>query len=153
MNRWCNMAKETQKAKIERLENELLQAHTIMNEQRQCINDMQAVANDSFANSNDKIQLEKKIEYLEAKLKSVEHGEKLNKSLAEKRDKRLQELISENEKLKSIIQQYKKLGRKTKFDDVEVVEMKQLRAKGETYREIAKRYNCSVGLVHKVVNS
>ena len=55
------MAKETQKAKIERLENELAQANRTIAEQNDYINKMQEEANDSFANSNDKKQLEDKI--------------------------------------------------------------------------------------------
>ena len=136
MNRWCNMAKETQKAKIERLENELLQAHKVMDEQRQCINNMQAVANDDFANSNDKKQLKDKIQMLEMKLKSSEKAREHAEKLAKAKDKRLQELEQQIAELKSelekgvhnlsSINEHKKLGRKTKFDDIEVEKIKKL---------------------------
>lgn len=78
------MAKETQKAKIERLEQDLAQAHKVIQEQNEYINKMQVLADESFSNSPYKKQLEDKIKMLEMKLKSAqdgkEHAEKLTKA-------------------------------------------------------------------------
>lgn len=43
-------------------------------------------------------------------------------------------------------------GRKAKFTDDQVDEIRRLREDGNTIKEIAKRYNCSVGLIHKLIN-
>ncbi|MFR7489616.1 MAG: helix-turn-helix domain-containing protein, partial [Clostridia bacterium] len=42
--------------------------------------------------------------------------------------------------------------RKAKFTDDQVDEIRRLREDGNTIKEIAKRYNCSVGLIHKLIN-
>mgnify|MGYP001406885347 FL=1 len=43
-------------------------------------------------------------------------------------------------------------GRKAKFTDKQIEEIRRLREDGNTIKEIAKRYNCSVGLIHKLIN-
>lgn len=43
-------------------------------------------------------------------------------------------------------------GRKSLFGDTEIVAMKFYKSQGMSYREIAKRYNCSAGLVYKLIN-
>ena len=43
-------------------------------------------------------------------------------------------------------------GRKAKFTDDQVDEIRRLREDGNTIKEIANRYNCSVGLIHKLIN-
>lgn len=43
-------------------------------------------------------------------------------------------------------------GRKSLFGDTEVVAMKFYRSQGMSYRAIAELYNCSAGLVHKLIN-
>lgn len=67
-------------------------------------------------------------------------------------NKKAQELLEENQKLKATIQNYKKLGRKGKFDQAEIEAIKMYRIQGKSYREIAKLYECSVGLVYKLIN-
>ncbi|MGL5713060.1 MAG: helix-turn-helix domain-containing protein [Paraclostridium sp.] len=43
-------------------------------------------------------------------------------------------------------------GRKSKFTDDQIEEIKSLREDGNTIKEIASRFNCSVGLIHKLIN-
>lgn len=142
------MAKETQKAKIERLENELLAAHKVIAEQNDYINKIQAAADESFSNSPYKKQLEDKINMLEMKLKSAQAGKEHAEKMAKAKDERLQEALKGNENAKH----YKKLGRKAKFTDAEIQAIKMVRLQGKSYREIAKQFDCSVGIVHKLIN-
>ena len=43
-------------------------------------------------------------------------------------------------------------GRKAKFTDKQIEEIRRLREDGNTIKDIANRYNCSVGLIHKLIN-
>ncbi|MGL5439748.1 MAG: helix-turn-helix domain-containing protein [Filifactoraceae bacterium] len=43
-------------------------------------------------------------------------------------------------------------GRRAKFSDAQVDEIKSLREDGSTIKEIATRFECSVGLIHKLIN-
>lgn len=217
------MAKETQKAKIERLESELTQAHKRIQEQNDYINKMQVLADNSFSNSPFRKQLEDKIQMLEMKLKSSErakeHAEKIAKARdeqlqeieeqykdnayhnymesnlyqldvikyekleakAKKQKEQIQQLINENEKLQEQTKQLKaeskiiedlnkqiedlkaernvhkiknerKAGRKQKFTNAEIQAIKMYRLQGKSYRAIAEIFDCSVGLVHKIIN-
>lgn len=76
------------------------------------------------------------------------------------------ELVEENLKLKSEIVLLKKEiaeleeklkaastgGRPEKFTDQEKETMKMYRLQGKSIREIAKIFDCSAGLVHKIVS-
>ena len=57
-----------------------------------------------------------------------------------------------NLKKNSLIHNARGAGRKAKFTDDQVDEIRRLREDGNTIKEIAKRYNCSVGLIHKLIN-
>ena len=43
-------------------------------------------------------------------------------------------------------------GRKSRFSDDQIEEIKSLREDGSTIKEIATRFECSVGLIHKLIN-
>lgn len=43
-------------------------------------------------------------------------------------------------------------GRKSKFTDHDKEVIKMYRMQGKTIKEIAEMYNCSVGLIHKIIN-
>lgn len=43
-------------------------------------------------------------------------------------------------------------GRKRLFGEVDAFKMRELKVQGLSYRDIAKKYDCSVGLVHKLIN-
>lgn len=45
-----------------------------------------------------------------------------------------------------------KMGRKRKFTDQEKEMIKMYRFQGQTITELAKSFNCSVGLIHKIIN-
>lgn len=70
------------------------------------------------------------------------------------RDKDFNRTLEEINNLKknSLIHNARGAGRKAKFTDDQVDEIKSLREDGNTIKEIANRYNCSVGLIHKLIN-
>ena len=43
-------------------------------------------------------------------------------------------------------------GRRARFTDDQIEEIKKLREDGNTIKEIATRFECSVGLIHKLIN-
>ena len=70
------------------------------------------------------------------------------------RDKDFNRTLEEINNLKknSLIHNARGAGRKAKFTDDQVDEIRRLREDGNTIKEIANRYNCSVGLIHKLIN-
>lgn len=59
----------------------------------------------------------------------------------------------ELERCSQIINEYKKVGRKKKFTDEQVNEIKRLnREENMSIRQLAKQFSCSVGLIHNVLN-
>ena len=70
------------------------------------------------------------------------------------RDKDFNRTLEEINNLKknSLIHNARGAGRKAKFTDDQVDEIRMLREDGNTIKEIANRYNCSVGLIHKLIN-
>ena len=73
--------------------------------------------------------------------------------IVEKLKLRISELEAENEMLKRQQNKQKcKVGRKQKLKDNEIETMKFYRYQGKTYKDIAELFDCSVGLVHKVIN-
>lgn len=133
------MAKETQKAKIERLENELWEQKVLVGKLQKEIYDMQDKAEDSFYNSPTYIQMSKKIKVLELENKSlkhtIEHNNKIHKLTNENKPK--------NER---------GAGRKERFSDQDKELIKMYRIQGKTIKELAEMYECSVGLIHKLIN-
>ncbi|MCR2013747.1 hypothetical protein NSB31_29235 [Bacillus cereus] len=79
----------------------------------------------------------------------------------------IQKLKDENKSLKSVIQKLKNENKKSKSNNVgsdkrvhnergasdqEKEMMRMYRIQGKKLREIAEMYNCSVGLIHKIIN-
>lgn len=59
----------------------------------------------------------------------------------------------ELERCSQIINEHKKVGRKKKFTDEQVNEIKRLnREENMSIRQLAKQFSCSVGLIHNVLN-
>lgn len=90
----------------------------------------------------------------ELAIKANERGFKI-KQLEEE----IQKLKYENELLRSNrdipnkkVHNERGAGRKSKFTDQEKETMKMYRIQGKTIKEISHMYNCSVGLVHKLIN-
>lgn len=82
-----------------------------------------------------------------------------------KKDKKIKELTEQIEKYEKIIGKLltqlkdKKIhnergaGRKPKFTDVEIEAIKKYRLEGSTIKEIASMFECSTGLIHKLIHS
>ena len=162
------MARETQKAKIERLENEIEMCSKMQKE----LVELKEMADNSFEKSCTYIQQCKTIEALESQNEayrlSVEHEKKMRSALVEnyepeidRLNKYVQKLEAENKKLGDIIVKCAEYterisnrgaGRKKRFYDQERETMRMYRLQGKTIREIAEIFECSVGIVHKIVN-
>lgn len=68
---------------------------------------------------------------------------------------RIAELEAELEIVKNSVHKYKNernAGRKSKFGNEEKGKITKLFLQGKSYRAIAKEMQCSVGLVHKILN-
>lgn len=139
------MVKETMKAKIERLEGELKSANEMLTESCEGIQklnneitQLKERADESFEDSPMYLQMKKQIKLLELKNKSLEdtikHNKKVHKLINEKKH---------NER---------GAGRKTRFTDGEIETIKLYRIQGMTIKHIAEVFECSVGLIHKLVN-
>lgn len=143
--------KETQKQLIIRLEKELHQAKKELEEYKVLCNnlnaeilEMQQRADKGFLNSSDYIQMNKRIESLEMQNKI--HQKTINQN------KNVHKLINETIKQDEIIKNQRGAGRKSKFTDSEKETIKMYRLQGKTIKEIADMYDCSVGLIHKLIN-
>ena len=151
------MAKETQKEKIERLEKSLNNANNIIQQLNNEISDMVDKADESFENSSTYKQMLKQIETLEMKIKAITDTADHNRKMYNNELKRNSELIENIQKLKNENKIIKKThnergaGRKSKFTESQILEIKQYRADGKTIKEIAEIFKCSVGLVHKII--
>ena len=66
----------------------------------------------------------------------------------------LEQLRKENAELKAEIERLKNrgAGRHKKFNAYQISNIKNARKQGKTYKEIADKYNCSVSLIHKLIN-
>lgn len=167
-----NVAKETQKAKIERLESELEQALDLVHEQKLQINELKKYKDassmddirakyDSMVDSVQKLKSENERLRVE-----VERLKEENKDLVEHNQpywdieqRAWEKVLEENEELKrqleGSVQKIKNergAGRKQKFTNAEIQTIKMYRLQGKSYRAIAKMFDCSVGLVHKIIN-
>lgn len=74
--------------------------------------------------------------------------------LANLKIKELEDKIRELEAEKSVqkIKNERNAGRKRKFTSEEVGKIQMMKLQGKSYRAVAKEMNCSVGLVHKLLN-
>lgn len=71
-----------------------------------------------------------------------------SKEKIEELEKEIQKL--KNEKTES--RNKRGAGRKQKFNDTDIETIKMYRFQGKTIKEIAEIFNCSVGLIHKLIN-
>ena len=159
------MVKETQKEKINRLENELAEYKRLLDECTSAKNeDIQElkIENDrlnielahKICEKND---LKKECEELRARLRTAEHfNDQNNISMlairACRQSSRIKELEEEIHKLKNEhVKNERGAGRKPKLIDKKE-EIKQLRKEGMKIQELANKYGCSVGKIHKLIN-
>ena len=72
--------------------------------------------------------------------------------------KRNDELIKEFQKLKNENKLIQKVhnergaGRKARFSDEQIETIRMYRLQGKTIKEISEMFDCSVGLIHKLIN-
>lgn len=86
-------------------------------------------------------------------LKYIEVIENHIKSLEQENEELKQRIIElENRNSVHKIKNERNAGRKRKFTREEVATIDMLHLQGKSIRAIAKEMNCSVGLVHKLLN-
>ena len=210
------MTRETQKEKILRLENELKQAHEIIQQLNNEISAMIDKSDNNFENSVTYKQMAKQIDTLELKIKAIsdtsDHNRKMYKEELKRNDElinKIHKLNSENnstkkgrsiielqrdlevkeqtikkiyadklkleeelreceiryeKKYKDLYSAYKKdlkkvkihnergAGRKQEISEEERQKIRECRAEDHTIKEIAKIFNRSVGIIHKIIN-
>ena len=94
---------------------------------------------------------------VEKYLNDIDLPREYYKATAENNLKAIRDLSEENKKLKEELDKLKAhnargAGRKSKFSEIEIYEMKDYKDQGYTYGQIADIFKCSVGLVHKLIN-
>lgn len=126
---------EQQSKEIEDLKNMINDKDTLIQKLNNEITKMIDNADNSFKNSSDYMQMQKRINILELK----------NKSLSD--------TVQHNLKIHNLKPHNERgAGRKARFTDMQIEEIKEYRAEGKTIKEIAEMYECSVGLIHKLIN-
>lgn len=138
------------------LEKRLNEYRDIINNRNKQIEQLQDIADNSFENSPTYVQMDKEIEYLKTVIKGHEITIKAKDETIKNNRDTIQKLLKENEELKSDkvqkIKNERGAGRKERFTIHEKETMKMYRIQGKSIREIANMYNCSVGLIHKIIN-
>lgn len=166
---------ETQKQQIQRLQNELEQAKERIFQQEQEIEVLKGVSNnfelikcqaknDQLYNTIQKLKLEN--EDMKNTINSLklenESLYKKNSPVWEIQDKLLMELQIENKELKQkfksvhkspVENERKKVGRKERFDSQQIMQIKEIYEQGQSIRQLAAQFNCSIGLIHKIINN
>lgn len=150
------MARETQKAKIERLEqqNEEFYKH---------IQKLMENGENSFLNSPLYNEMKREIEVLKAAAKvdelAIKNGRELRGRQAVIIEQLQNELKQAKDEIKALKEQKairvhneRRAGRKRKFDDEQIEQIKKMYSDGYSMREISKKLDCSVGLVCKLIN-
>lgn len=150
--------KETQKQYIARIEKELEQVKSELDEYKELCNklnaeilQMQERADKDYSNSSDYRQMNKEIEFLKTRNKMLESNNttlngRIQKFNERENSSNIQELIIEKQ------HNERGAGRKTRFTDQEKETVKMYRLQGKTIKELAEMFCCSVGLIHKLIN-
>lgn len=63
------------------------------------------------------------------------------------------ELITYIQELEDRLNKSRNAGRKEKFDVEQVEQILEARNEGKSIRAIAEQFECSIGLVHKLINN
>ena len=167
------MAHETQKAKIERLEQELWEQKVLINQQ---LAEIKALKGQLDHEKNKEDNYVQKLESEQYDVDSFEFWEETRK-LAENTVKKLGQELEfydrEEDKYSMLLDKLKEFeasnlmlkaqnkelakkvargGRKQKFTEEDKTLIKMYRLQGKTVRELAEMFNCSVGLVHNLVS-
>lgn len=104
----------------------------------------------------EKHELVDEIKELKRRLEIAEHFNDENNInqltlRATKQEEQIEELKRRLESAAPVTKNARGAGRKSKLDDKKD-EIKQLREEGMKIQELADRYNCSVGKIHKLIN-
>ena len=154
------MARETQKAKIERLEKEIEMWRKKKKKMQKELSEFKELADDSYEKSSTYIQQCKRIELLEEQNEayrlSVEHEKKMRKALVDNYEPEIERLNEEVQKLKSEnkvrTHNERGAGRKSIFTEQEKESIRMYRLQGKTIKELAEMFSCSVGIIHKLIH-
>ena len=154
------MARETQKAKIERLEKEIEMWRELCSKMQKELSEFKELADDSYEKSSTYIQQCKRIELLEEQNEayrlSVEHEKKMRKALVDNYEPEIERLNEEVQKLKSEnkvrTHNERGAGRKSIFTEQEKQSIRMYRLQGKTIKELAEMFSCSVGIIHKLIH-
>lgn len=154
------MARETQKAKIERLEKEIEMWRELCSKMQKELSEFKELADDSYEKSSTYIQQCKRIELLEEQNEayrlSVEHEKKMRKALVDNYEPEIERLNEEVQKLKSEnkvrTHNERGAGRKSIFTEQEKESIRMYRLQGKTIKELAEMFSCSVGIIHKLIH-
>lgn len=154
------MAKETMKAKIERLEQEKQADSKRIEALNKEITEMQEKADREFGNSPWKKQLEDQIDFQKSKITTLEGRLKQqiskNDTLIDGIEERDQKIKLLQEKISQLegqgvqkVHNERKAGRKPKIDENTAILIQMYRVQGKTIKEIAEITGLSAGSVHK----
>lgn len=154
------VAKETMRAKIERLESENKANLALIERLNHEISSMQEKADQDFANSSFKKQLEDQIAFQTSKAKTYEKRTEQEKVRNTVLFNQIDELQDENKRLKADLSMeknkaYKRphnernAGRRPKITEKQIAEIQMLRAQGLTLQKIQKETGLTYGLVQK----
>ena len=154
------MARETQKAKRERLEKEIEMWRELCSKMQKELSELKELADDSYEKSSTYIQQCKRIELLEEQSEayrlSAEHEKKMRKALVDNYEPEIKRLNKEVQKLKSEkrdkIHNERGAGRKSRFTEQEKESIRMYRLQGKTIKELAEMFSCSVGIIHKLIH-
>lgn len=154
------MARETQKAKIERLEKEIEMWRELCSKMQRELSEFKELADDSYEKSSTYIQQCKRIELLEERNEayrlSVEHEKNIRKALVDNYEPEIERLNEEIQKLKSEnkvrIHNERGAGRKSILTEQEKETIRLYRMQGKKIKELAEMFSCSVGIIHKLIH-
>lgn len=143
--------KETQKAKIQRLETENEELKAELESLSAKYSELLNHADDVALSSPAYKQLERElfIQQEAAKMyrRKFEKCEKVRYSQAERLEV-LQKLIDERE-----VKNPRNAGRKPKLTEAQIQEILTLRKQGQTIKALAEQFNCSSGLISKILKT
>ena len=150
--------KETQREKIERIENENARLREKINSLYEELNKaderyyaLVAKSDDDFSKSSLFKQMETDLLLAKENAKTYQRRFEIAESVRFKQAAKLEEfqnLIGENS-----VHNSRGAGRKPKLSKEDIQSIKDMRASKATIKEIADRFHCSVGLISKILRS
>lgn len=154
------VARETKEQMRERLENEIRE---LKDQRNQAWEENQDLKRKLYAQEDQIEEQFKQTSLYKQMIKEIEQL-KIIKAIDERAIKNFEtdktKLIDRLEQLQKLINEQPKVvhnargaGRKQKFNDAEIEEIKAMYAKGKSMRAIANYMGCSAGLICKLVNN